>query len=317
MKSQSLLVMVLAACVSQVASAQSVATAPQKPDPYQRSTSDDEAVKQADRAVRRAAVQAGPEQEQQLRRFPVPRNIAPRRTEKAAYLGLSTSPPPAALRHQLKLPDGTALVVDFVQPNSPAQKAGIRQYDLLLKLNDQLLINAEQLAVLVRTFKPGEEIHLTLLREGEKQTPSVSLAERELPPLSDLELQLDVPLRPTVPGAPGARGFMGGGGGTAAGGGGGGGGFSGGSVTVGPGEHTLTWLDGKRQITVSMADDHKTVIITDAKTGKIMFQGPLEVMAQQSQLSPETREALARLKQFLEASSDKQDGVRGVPEKAR
>ena len=305
MKAKTLIAMLLTTCVSQTARSQSAAPAPQKQDAVQQYSADEQRVKEAGRAVRRAAAQAAPEGEQQVL-------IAPpmaRHTEKAAYLGLSTSPPPPALRHQLKLPDGTALVVDFVQPNSPAQKSGIRQYDLLLKLNDQLLINAEQLAVLVRTFKPGEEVHLTLLREGEKQSVPVALAERDLPPLNELELQLEIPYRqpgspPAVPrGMPGAGGG-GMGGGAMFGGGGAAPGYPKGLVT--PNEHTLTWLDGKRQITVSLGDD-KTVTVTDAKTGKIMFHGPLEAVEQQRDLSPDTRDALKRLKQFLQPYSDKKD----------
>ena len=319
MKAKTVLAMLLTACLSQAARSQSAAPTPQKQGVGQQSSADEQGMQEAGRAVRRAAAQVVPDGDQQVL-------IAPpmaRHTEKAAYLGLSTSPPPPALRHQLKLPDGTALVVDFVQPNSPAQKSGIRQYDLLLKLNDQLMINAEQLAVLVRTFKPGEEVHLTLLREGEKQSVSVTLAERDLPPLNELELQLEIPYR--QPGSPPAapRGLPGGGGGGGGMGGGGGAMFGGGGATSGypkglvtPNEHTLTWIDGKRQITVSMGDD-KTVTVADAKTGKIMFQGPLEAVEQQRDLSPDTRDALKRLKQFLQPYSDNKNNTTDPTEKGR
>jgi hypothetical protein len=319
MRHNLLLALLLTCGLAQTARSQSVAP-PQKPDSDQQSTDQaaraDRAVREANRAVRRAA-QAGPELQEQYRVAPVNPLRRPR-TEKAAYLGLSTSSPPASLRHQLKLPEGTGLVVEFVQPKSPAQEAGIRQYDLLLRLNDQLLINAEQLAVLVRTFKPGEEVRLTLLREGERQTVQVTLAERELPLLSDLEVQFQArdPYGQSIPVSPNPapRGWFGGG---AIGGGGGigGGGAGGGAMVplVRPGEHTLTWLDGKRQITVSVGGDQKTVIVADAKTGKIMFRGPLEAMQEQESLPPETREALSRLKQFLEATSDKSDTTPGQP----
>ena len=273
------IIMLLAACgVGQTARSQSVAPAPQKPGSVQQSESDEEAVRQADarrppcRSHRPAAgASSGRPEILHAPCLQRPQLHAP---------GLSAGPAdgeggvPRA-KH-LAAPGGAAapaqaagweppLVVDFVQPNSPAQKAGIRQYDLLLKLNDQLLINAEQLAVLVRTFKPGDEIHLTLLREGERQSPSLTLAERELPPLSDLDIpsQFEVPLRP----------------GRAMGGATGGGGGEGGAAPnsphtfVSPNEHTLTWLDGKRQITVSIDGDHRTVTVADAKSGKIMFQG--------------------------------------------
>jgi hypothetical protein len=282
-------------------------------DPKEAAMQRDRQARDAQRAVRRAA-QANPAQDQGWYAPMLVKPAGRPRTEKAAYLGISTSPPPAALRHQLKLPEGTGLVIDFVQPKGPAQEAGIRQYDLLVRLDDQLLVNAEQLAVLVRTFKPGAEIHLTLMREGERQTVPVTLAEREVPMLSDLEghFRPSSPYAESLPGAPTPapqppRGF---GGGTMGGGGG-----SGIAPMVGPGEHTLTWLDGKRQITVSVAGDQKTVTVADAKTGKIMFRGPLDAMQNQESLPPETREALSRLKQFLEASSGKQDIPAGQPKR--
>jgi hypothetical protein len=309
MKSPYIVTALLVALASmQPGRAQSVTPAPQKPGADQKTASDDESVKKADEAVRRAAsndqqpgyghVTVAP------RLYPLPQRL-----EKAAYLGLSTSPPPPALRHQLKLPEGTALVVDFVQPKSPAQQAGMKQYDLLVKLNDQLLINSEQLAVLVRTFKPGEEIHLDLLREGERRSVGVKLVERELPPLGDVEMQYQVlprtdeQIAPVPDSRPNRRG--------------GGGGARSGNPFVTPPQRTLTWLDGNRQITVALDGDNKTLTVSDAKTGKVLYKGSLDDLDQQKDLPPEAQDALARLKQFLKAYSDKPGGPKDDSAKSR
>lgn len=105
--------------------------------------------------------------------------------EKAAFLGVSTSPVTAALREQLKLSRGLGLVVDHVEPDSPAAKAGLKQYDILQKLNDQLLINSHQLGVLVRSQKAGDELKLHYIRAGQSGEVKVTLAEKDLPPLND------------------------------------------------------------------------------------------------------------------------------------
>jgi hypothetical protein len=105
---------------------------------------------------------------------------------KAPYLGVSTSAVPGALRQHLGLAEGIGLVVDFVEPDSPAQKAGLKQYDILTKLDDQILVNAQQLAVVVRTHKGGEEVRLTLLRGGKEQTLKAKLVEKEVKPIGDL-----------------------------------------------------------------------------------------------------------------------------------
>jgi hypothetical protein len=106
--------------------------------------------------------------------------------EKAAYLGVATSPASAVLRKQLKLPEGVGLVIDFVEPASPAHDAGLEQFDIALRLDEQILINPQQLAVLVRTFKPGAEIKLELLREGMPTRVAVKLVEREVKPLDQV-----------------------------------------------------------------------------------------------------------------------------------
>lgn len=98
---------------------------------------------------------------------------------KVAYLGVATSPAGDLLADQLKLGKGTGLTVDFVEEGSPAAKAGIRPHDILVKLNDQILINPPQLAVLVRLQKPGDKVTLTLIREAKEQKMTAELIEKE------------------------------------------------------------------------------------------------------------------------------------------
>src|SRR5438046_1432237 len=72
---------------------------------------------------------------------PKPDASTPVQLEKKAWIGISVSPAPAALRHQLKTPDGIGLVIEFVQPKSPADETGLKPFDLLVKLDDQWLVN--------------------------------------------------------------------------------------------------------------------------------------------------------------------------------
>ncbi len=106
--------------------------------------------------------------------------------EKVAYLGIATSRVSDVLREQLELPKGVGLVIDYVDADSPARSSGLKKYDILQKLNDQILINPDQLAVLVRMFKAGEEIDLTLIRQGKAMSVPAKLAklvEKELLPV--------------------------------------------------------------------------------------------------------------------------------------
>jgi hypothetical protein len=109
------------------------------------------------------------------------------RTEKSAFLGVSTSPASSVLRSQLNLPRGMGLVVDYVEKGSPADSAGIQVHDVLQKLDDQWLVNPQQLAVLVRAKKPGDSIPFTVIRGGKEVQVTTKLAEKDLPVLEDLQ----------------------------------------------------------------------------------------------------------------------------------
>jgi hypothetical protein len=101
------------------------------------------------------------------------------KTEKVTYLGTVTSPASASMREQLKLPKGAGLVVDSVEAKSPAELAGVKQHDVIEKLNDQLLVNTDQFNALLRSMKSGDEVTLAIVRQGERQSLKAKLAEHE------------------------------------------------------------------------------------------------------------------------------------------
>ena len=78
-----------------------------------------------------------------------------------AYLGVHTSRLDRAVSHQLNLPKGLHLQVESVATGSPAENAGLKLHDILLKFDDQLLVNPEQLKTLVRLRNPGERVTLS------------------------------------------------------------------------------------------------------------------------------------------------------------
>ena len=97
------------------------------------------------------------------------------------YLGVDTSQVPTVVSDQLGLAKGFGLVVDYVEPNSPAATAGIQQNDILKMLNDQILIEPSQLRKLLQTFPEGTEVTLTVLRKGQEQKLTAKLTKKEVP----------------------------------------------------------------------------------------------------------------------------------------
>lgn len=81
------------------------------------------------------------------------------------------------LRKHLKIKSGVGLVVESVVPESGAATAGVQIDDILLKLDDQWLINSEQFTTLVQNGEVGHAVKATLVREGLTQEVLVTLTE--------------------------------------------------------------------------------------------------------------------------------------------
>lgn len=87
--------------------------------------------------------------------------------------------PDSALRAHLDLPEGQGLLIDRVMPNSPADKAGLKRHDILLRANDKELRNKQDLVELVTTEgEKGGQIALEVLRRGHRETVYVTPEER-------------------------------------------------------------------------------------------------------------------------------------------
>ena len=87
--------------------------------------------------------------------------------------------PPPVVVDQLDLPANKGLVVLDVQPDSPAEKAGIRKNDILLEFagkpvpSDLIDFTND-----VRDHKLGEEVDAVVLRRGKRETiKGIKLAE--------------------------------------------------------------------------------------------------------------------------------------------
>ena len=98
-----------------------------------------------------------------------------------AYIGVMTRGVPPEVRAQTGLGEGFGLLVEEVMPDSPAQKAGLQQHDVLVLLGDQKLVNQEQLSTLVRAEKKDADLAFTLKRAGTEQKITIKVGERLMP----------------------------------------------------------------------------------------------------------------------------------------
>jgi len=69
-------------------------------------------------------------------------------------------------------------VITGVLENSPADRGGLRPYDVVIQADDQPIANATQLLLLISGLPPGTTVSLTVLRNGESLNMSAELLER-------------------------------------------------------------------------------------------------------------------------------------------
>lgn len=102
---------------------------------------------------------------------------AKKTAKDVAWLGISTDEACEVLAAQLGLKPGEGLVVIYVEPKSPAAKAGLQKYDVLVAMGDQVLVHPHQLRKLVRLQKEGDSIKLDFYRGGKKQSTTATLSK--------------------------------------------------------------------------------------------------------------------------------------------
>ncbi len=95
------------------------------------------------------------------------------------FLGVMTTQVSPEISTHLALEENTGLVVEYVDKDGPAGKAGLEKGDILTKLDDQILILPQQLRVLVENKKEGDAIKLSILRKGKTEEVTVTLVKKE------------------------------------------------------------------------------------------------------------------------------------------
>lgn len=103
--------------------------------------------------------------------------------EKVTFLGVETAPVNRTLAAQLGIGRDTGLVVVRVSEKSPASDV-LKEDDVLTKLDDQVLVNQQQLSVLVRGHKEGDEVRLSVVRGGKETTVKAKLGSHEVPKMA-------------------------------------------------------------------------------------------------------------------------------------
>ncbi len=124
-----------------------------------------------------------------------------------SYIGVMMQEIDSERAKALKLHEEGGVEITLVEPDSPAEKAGLKVGDVVLKYNGQRVEGMQQFARLVRETPAGREVKIDITRGGAPQTVTVRVAQRkvqrpEFGELSPMPERFDIHL-PDLP-----RGFM-------------------------------------------------------------------------------------------------------------
>lgn len=173
-----------------------------------------------------------------------------RDTNKAPWLGLTVARLEDAVRaHVPAIPAGFGFVIASVDPGSPAEKAGLKPYDVFWKLGDQWVANEAQLFALLRLHEAGDEVALGIYRSGESLTLPVVLAPipedrllGKLPPLEPSVLPAAMPDLPMKVLKPADRSA---------------------EIQAADGKAVLSLVDGNAEVKIASSD------------GTVIYEGPV------------------------------------------
>ena len=102
------------------------------------------------------------------------------------YLGVRIQPLDRALAQKLHLPSNRGALIVDVQPGSPAERAGLKRNDVVVKLAGHEIADPGSLRNTTAALDVGSEVAVNFYRDGESKTVQVKIVE--LPPAPEVLL---------------------------------------------------------------------------------------------------------------------------------
>jgi serine protease Do len=109
---------------------------------------------------------------------PIVETLKGGKTVKRGYLGVGIQPLDEGTADALGLPKNRGELISRVEPNDAAAKAGIRQGDVVVKVNGKDVTPDQTLSYLVGGLPVGARVPIEFLRDGKRQSVTAVLGER-------------------------------------------------------------------------------------------------------------------------------------------
>ena len=99
-------------------------------------------------------------------------------TVERGFLGIALKDVDPQIADALDLEKIEGVVIQNVVKDSAAEKAGMKRYDVLVEFDGKAIESASRLIIRVATLKPGTQVELVVLRDGQRQNLIVTLDKR-------------------------------------------------------------------------------------------------------------------------------------------
>jgi S1-C subfamily serine protease len=94
------------------------------------------------------------------------------------YLGIEGGSIGLLLQQAQNLPTQRGAIIGAVTAGGPADQAGIQPGDIIVEANGKPVNNIDDLLVQIASSEPGDQLNLTILRNGQRQQVSATLIAR-------------------------------------------------------------------------------------------------------------------------------------------
>jgi len=116
------------------------------------------------------------------------------------WLGVGIQPLTPELGEKFGVVDGKGILVNEVFEGDPAEQAGVRSGDIIIKIGKEPVETPNQLSRVVASIGPGEQVTITVIRDNQEKSFPVSLGVKKeqaivtslMPSKTQVDLGIDV-----------------------------------------------------------------------------------------------------------------------------
>jgi serine protease DegS len=94
------------------------------------------------------------------------------------WIGVETEDLSPQLSQALGVKDGSGVLVAAVRPDSPAERAGLRRFDVITYMDEEQIQNSVQARAHVARMLPGKKVQVQAVRRGQGFDLSIPISER-------------------------------------------------------------------------------------------------------------------------------------------